>query len=144
MRLAGSRIGLTGWKQGTYEQTRFFAVAARRARGDEASAPPIGHQVGFLGENVIRNLGTKMVRLPPSSERHQEGGWPGGIAAEWPYQMVGFEHEERGGPSIGSRAGKADREPVDRLRRDEAVGLADRLLAIGKCCAARLNTRTAS
>jgi antitoxin VapB len=33
---------------------------------------------------------------------------------------------------------EAVRERLDRLRRDEAVGLADRLLAIGKDCAARL------
>jgi antitoxin VapB len=32
----------------------------------------------------------------------------------------------------------AVREQLDRVRRDEAVGRADRLLAIGKDCAARL------
>jgi antitoxin VapB len=33
---------------------------------------------------------------------------------------------------------QAVRERLDRVRRDEAIGLADRLVAIGKDCAARL------
>ena len=43
------------------------------------------------------------------------------------------------GESMTAAVTEAVRERLDRLRRDEAVGLADRLLAIGKDCAARLN-----
>jgi antitoxin VapB len=41
---------------------------------------------------------------------------------------------------VGDRAAvtEAVRERLDSLRRDEAIGLAERLLAIGKDCAVRL------
>lgn len=42
------------------------------------------------------------------------------------------------GESMTAAVTEAVRERLDRLRRDEAVGLADRLLAIGKDCAVRL------
>ena len=42
------------------------------------------------------------------------------------------------GESMTAAVTAAVRERLDRLRRDEAVGLADRLLAIGKDCAVRL------
>jgi antitoxin VapB len=42
------------------------------------------------------------------------------------------------GESMTAAVTEAVRERLDRLRRDQAVGLADRLLAIGKDCAARL------
>ena len=42
------------------------------------------------------------------------------------------------GESMTAAVTQAVRERLDRLRRDEAVGLTDRLLAIGKDCAARL------
>ena len=42
------------------------------------------------------------------------------------------------GESVTAAVTAAVRERLDRVRRGEAVGLADRLLAIGKDCAARL------
>jgi len=42
------------------------------------------------------------------------------------------------GESMTAAVTKAVRERLDRVRRDDAVGLADRLVAIGKDCAARL------
>jgi antitoxin VapB len=42
------------------------------------------------------------------------------------------------GESMTAAVTEAVRERLDRLRREEAVGLADRLLAIGKDCAVRL------
>jgi antitoxin VapB len=42
------------------------------------------------------------------------------------------------GESMPAAVTEAVRERLDRLRRNEAVGLADRLLAIGKDCAGRL------
>jgi antitoxin VapB len=42
------------------------------------------------------------------------------------------------GESMTAAVTQAMRERLDRLRRERAVGLADRLLAIGKDCAAHL------
>jgi antitoxin VapB len=42
------------------------------------------------------------------------------------------------GESMTAAITQAVRERLDRVRRDEAIGLADRLVAIGKDCAARL------
>jgi antitoxin VapB len=42
------------------------------------------------------------------------------------------------GESMTAAVTEAVRERLDRVRRERAVGLADRLLAIGKDCAARL------
>jgi len=42
------------------------------------------------------------------------------------------------GENMTAAVTPAVRERLDRVRRDEAVGRADRLLAIGKDCAARL------
>jgi antitoxin VapB len=42
------------------------------------------------------------------------------------------------GESMTTAITRAVRERRDRVRRDEAIGLADRLVAIGKDCAARL------
>jgi len=42
------------------------------------------------------------------------------------------------GESMTAAVTKAVRERLDRVRRDDAVGLADRLVAIGKDCAVRL------
>jgi antitoxin VapB len=42
------------------------------------------------------------------------------------------------GESMTAAVTQAVRERLDRLSRDEATGLADRLLAIGKDCASRL------
>ncbi len=42
------------------------------------------------------------------------------------------------GESMTSAVKEAVRERLDRVRRERGVGLADRLLAIGKDCAARL------
>ncbi len=42
------------------------------------------------------------------------------------------------GESMTAAVTVAVRERLDRVRRERAVGLADRLLAIGKDCAARL------
>ena len=42
------------------------------------------------------------------------------------------------GESMTAAVTEAVRERLARLRRDEATGLADRLLAIGKDCATRL------
>jgi antitoxin VapB len=42
------------------------------------------------------------------------------------------------GESMTAAVTEAVRERLDRLRREAAIGLADRLLAIGKDCAARL------
>jgi antitoxin VapB len=42
------------------------------------------------------------------------------------------------GESMPAAVTEAVRERLDRLRRNEAVGLADRMLAIGKDCAGRL------
>ena len=42
------------------------------------------------------------------------------------------------GESMTAAVTRAVRERLDRLRRERAVSLADRLLAIGKDCAARL------
>ncbi len=42
------------------------------------------------------------------------------------------------GESMTSAVTEAVRERLDRVRRERGVGLADRLLAIGKDCAARL------
>jgi antitoxin VapB len=42
------------------------------------------------------------------------------------------------GESMTAAVTEAVRERLTRLRRNEAAGLADRLLAIGKDCAARL------
>ena len=42
------------------------------------------------------------------------------------------------GESMTAAVTVAVRERLDRVRRGQAVGLADRLLAIGKDCAARL------
>jgi antitoxin VapB len=42
------------------------------------------------------------------------------------------------GESMTAAVTKAVRERLDRVRRERAVGLADRLLAIGKDCAAHL------
>jgi antitoxin VapB len=43
------------------------------------------------------------------------------------------------GESITAMVTEAVRERPDRVRREQAASLADRLLAIGKDCAARLN-----
>ena len=42
------------------------------------------------------------------------------------------------GESMTAAVTEAVRERLDRIRREQDVGLADRLLAIGKDCAARL------
>ena len=42
------------------------------------------------------------------------------------------------GESMTAAVTQAVRERLDRVRREQAVGLADRLLAIGKDCASRL------
>jgi antitoxin VapB len=42
------------------------------------------------------------------------------------------------GESMTAAVTQAIRERLDRMRRERAVGLADRLLAIGKDCAAHL------
>lgn len=42
------------------------------------------------------------------------------------------------GKSITAAVTEAVRERLDRVRRERAVGLADRLLAIGRDCASRL------
>jgi antitoxin VapB len=42
------------------------------------------------------------------------------------------------GESMTAAVTEAVRERLDRVRRERAAGLADRLLAIGKDCAARL------
>ena len=42
------------------------------------------------------------------------------------------------GESMTAAVTEAVRERLDRVRRERAVGLADRLVAIGKDCAARL------
>jgi antitoxin VapB len=42
------------------------------------------------------------------------------------------------GESMTAAITQAVWERLDRVRRDEAIGLADRLVAIGKNCAARL------
>jgi antitoxin VapB len=42
------------------------------------------------------------------------------------------------GESMTAAVTEAVRERLDRVRRERAIGLADRLLAIGKDCAARL------
>jgi antitoxin VapB len=42
------------------------------------------------------------------------------------------------GESMTAAVTEAVRERLERVRRREAIGLADRLLAIGKDCAARL------
>ena len=42
------------------------------------------------------------------------------------------------GESMTAAVTEAVRERLDRVRRERGVGLADRLLAIGKDCAARL------
>ena len=42
------------------------------------------------------------------------------------------------GESMTAAVTQAMRERLDRVRREQAVGLADRLLAIGKDCAAHL------
>jgi antitoxin VapB len=42
------------------------------------------------------------------------------------------------GESMTAAVTEAVRERLDRVRRERATGLADRLLAIGKDCAARL------
>ena len=52
----------------------------------------------------------------------------------WNWYIHESEHQERGGASIGSGAGEAHRREHD----GEAMGLADRLAAIDKDCAARL------
>jgi antitoxin VapB len=41
-------------------------------------------------------------------------------------------------PGMTAAVMEAVRERLDRVRREQAAGLADRLLAIGKDCAARL------
>ena len=43
------------------------------------------------------------------------------------------------GESLTAAVTEAVRERLDRVRRERTVGLADRLLAIGKDCAAHLN-----
>jgi antitoxin VapB len=42
------------------------------------------------------------------------------------------------GESMTAAVTEAVRERLDRVRREQAIGLADRLIAIGKDCAARL------
>jgi antitoxin VapB len=42
------------------------------------------------------------------------------------------------GESMTAAVTEAARERLDRVRREQAIGLADRLLAIGKDCAAHL------
>ena len=42
------------------------------------------------------------------------------------------------GESMTTAVTEAVRERLDRVRRERAIGLADRLMAIGKDCAARL------
>lgn len=57
--------------------------------------------------------------------------------------QLATELAKRTGESLSAAVTNAVRERLERVRREQGVGLSDRLLKIGQDCAKRLKDRTA-
>jgi antitoxin VapB len=111
--------GLTSRPHGSERDDRSWQLQSRRR---VSRAAQCGQQSGQVTDEIVAMEGRKMGLHIKNREAHQ----------------MAEELSKLTGESMTTAVTIALRERLERVRQQQGLGLADRLLAIGKDCAARL------